>query len=326
MPDVYTGTSALTTDVATAWSTTTYKALRPQLYWDRFATEKGTTQHDAAAIAFTLWTDLAAATTALSEAADVDAVPLATSTVSVTLVEYGNAAIPTAKVRATSFINIDPDVANIVGFNAGVSLDTIVRDVAVAGTNVIYGSGGTDTPTTRGGVGTGIDADDTLSLDDIRLAVARLRTANVMNFDGDSYAGIIHPHVSYDLRSETGLTHFSDPVAYSDPERRWNGEIGKVEGVRFMESPRAGLVANAGDGGAVDVYQTMIFGREGIAKAWSNGGGYDGGANPTIVIADKADNLNRFRAVGWKWLGGYGILRQDALQRIETSSSIGANT
>lgn len=313
MPDVYTGTTTLNFD-QTAWNKQTYLALRPQLYFDQFATVRGSTYHAGSTVTFPLWADLAAATTPLSEAVDVDAVALADSTMSIPLVEYGNAVIPTAKVRATSYINVDPDVANIVGFNAGISVDTLARTTAAGGTNVRYAQG---TATSRATVAAG----HTITMADIRFVTAKLRGANVQEFDGNAYAGIIHPDVSYDLRSQTGTNNFSDPVAYSDVERRWNGEVGKVEGVRFMESPRAPQYV---DGGATnaDVFATIIFGREGIAKAFSTGGGYTGGASPTLTIADKADNLNRFRAVGWKWLGGYGILRQAAVWRIESSSSI----
>jgi N4-gp56 family major capsid protein len=266
-----------------------------------------------------LWTDLAAQTTALAEAADVDAIALADSTTSVTLVEQGAAVIPTAKVRATGFVNVDPDIADIVGFNAGISLDTLARTPMLAGTNVRYGRGGATDPTSRATV----EHEDEIASEDVRFVVARLRAANVRTFDGNAYAGIIHPYVAKDLREETGGAGWSDPVNYSDAERRWNGEIGKYEGVRFMESPRAGVVV---DGGTTneDVYQTLIFGQEGMAKAYSSGGGYTGGAQPTIVVSDKADNLNRFRAVGWKWLGGYGRFREDALWRIESSSSMGS--
>jgi N4-gp56 family major capsid protein len=266
-----------------------------------------------------LWTDLAAQTTALAEAADVDAIALADSTTSVTLVEQGAAVIPTAKVRATGFVNVDPDIADIVGFNAGISLDTLARTPMLAGTNVRYGRGGATDPTSRATV----EHEDEIAAEDVRFVVARLRAANVRTFDGNAYAGIIHPYVAKDLREETGGAAWSDPVNYSDANRRWNGEIGKFEGVRFMESPRAGVVV---DGGATneDVYQTLIFGQEGMAKAYSSGGGYTGGAQPTIVVSDKADNLNRFRAVGWKWLGGFGRFREDALWRVESSSSMGS--
>lgn len=320
MADTYTGTSTLNFD-QTAWNKVTYKALRPELYYDRFFEVKGTTFHPGTTVSFVLWSDLSAATTALTEAADVDAVALGDSTVSVTLSEYGNAVIPTAKVRATSFVDVDADVADVVGFNAGISIDTIARTTMSAGTNVRYSTASGETrPTARSQV----EQDDELTAADIRFVTARLRAANVRTFDGNAYAGIIHPYTAVDLREETGTAAWSDPVAYSDAERRWNGEIGKFEGVRFMESSRAPVFADTGSPSTVDVYATIIMGREAGAKAWSSGAGYNGGAQPTVVVSDKADNLNRFRAVGWKWLGGFARFREDALWRIESGASMGS--
>lgn len=271
-------------------------------------------------VTFGLWSDLAAAVTELSESADVDSVALGDSTVSVTLREYGNAVIPTAKVLATSYVPIDADVANIIGFNAGISLDTIARTVMAAGTNVRYSTAANETrPTSRAQV----EADDEITSNDVRIVTAELRNDNVQTFGG-AYAGVIHPYVSVDLREETGAAAWIEPANYSSADKRWNGEIGKYESVRFMESPRAPVFADTGSPATVDVYATIILGQEAGAKAWSSGAGYNGGAQPTTTIADKADNLNRFRAIGWKWLGGFGIFRQDALWRIESGTSQGS--
>jgi N4-gp56 family major capsid protein len=99
------------------------------------------------------------------------------------------------------------------------------------------------------------------------------------------------------------------------------------EGVRFMESPRAPLFANASDNsgsaGTIDVYGTLIMGRQALAKGVSLGGEY--GSQPTIVYGTVTDLLKRFRPVGWKHFVGYGVFRQEALRRIESASSIGTN-
>lgn len=322
MADVYTGKADLNF-AQTAWNRLVYKALRPKLFFDRFATVKGSTYHPGETVSFVLWADLTAATTPLGEATDVDARVMDTSTVSVTINEYGDAVIPTALARATAFTNIDADVADIIAQSASLTLDTLARVPANSGTNIRYASASAETrPTSPQQV----EEDDLMLDDDVRYVVAQMRTANVREFDGNAYAGIIHPHVSYDFRDgAAGRTDWSDPVNYSEPDRRWNGEIGKFESVRFMESPRALVSTDTGSPSTVDAYHTVIFGQEAIAKAFSSGGNYSGGAGPTFVVSDKADNLDRFRAIGWKWLGGYGIFREAALWRIVSGSSIGTN-
>jgi N4-gp56 family major capsid protein len=242
--------------------------------------------------------------------------------VTVTLREYGNATVTTAKLRASSFLPVDPVAANAVGYNAGLSIDTIARDVLQAGTNVIYATGGSDTAAAR----VDLDVDDTITAKDIRRAVAQLRGANVPTIGGN-YVGFIHPDVSYDLRSITDASGWRDSYKYTNAMPLYNGEIGMFEGVRFMESPRAPLFANAFNGagaaGTGDAYGTLIMGQQALAKAVSMGGEY--GSQPTIVYGTVTDLLQRFRPVGWKHFVGYGVFRQEALRRIESASSIGAN-
>lgn len=318
--DAYTALSTLNFDQV-AWNKEVFFPYRANLYWDQMATIKGGTYHPGSSVSFLFWADLADATTALSETADVDAVALDDSTESIALTEYGNAVIPSALVRATSFKDIDRDVANIVGRNAAKTQDTLARTTIAAGTNVTYATGGSSTPTSRATV----EAEDTLAGFDIAKVVAQLRAADVPGLDGELYGGIIHPHVSVDLRAETDASGWLVPANYSDATKRWRGEIGTFNGVRFMESSTAPTYADTGSPSTVDVYGTVIVGQGGIGKAWGSGGGYDGGPNPTVVRGLPVDKLQRFHPIGWKMLAGYGILRQAAVRRIESGSSMGAN-
>jgi len=308
----------------TAFEKLAYFALRPELYYDRFAEVEATNATNPGDThTFTIFADLAAATSPLSETTDVTPVALSDSQVSVTMAEYGNAVVTTAKLRATSFINVDPVAANAVGFNAGISIDSVCRNTLQAGTNVIYATGGATDPSSR----TTVQVEDTLAANDVRQVVAQLRGANVPTING-SYVGFIHPDVSYDFRSATDASAWRTPANYVDPSGIYNGEIGTFENVRFMEFSRAPLFANASNGsgaaGNIDVYGTIIMGRQALAKAVANAAGY--GAQPTIVYGNVTDVLKRFQPVGWKHFVGYGVFRQEALRRIESSSSIGANS
>ena len=324
MADAYTALSTLNFDQV-AWNKEVLWPYRANLMFDQMATIKGGTYHPGSSVSFLFWSDLADATTALSETADVDAVALADTTASITLVEQGNAVIPTAKVRATAFSDVDRGIANIVGRNAASTMDTIAKNIVAAGTNVYYGSGGAGTPTTRAGVGTGINADDTLAPTDVHNVVGRMRADDVPGLDGELYGGVMHPHVGVDFRDATDASGWLVPANYSEASRRWRAETGTFGGVRWVESSRAPTWVNGGEGGAVDVYGTVIIGEGGIGKAWGTGGGYDGGPNPTVVKGLPVDKLMRFHPIGWKQLVGYGILRQAAVRRIESSSTLGTN-
>src|SRR5690242_3059983 len=123
----------------TAYEKLAYFALRPQLYFDSCADVKPTNQSmNGSAVVFTIQNDLAVASSTINESTDVTPVALSDSQVTLTLGEYGNAVQTSALIRGTSFLPLDPIVANAVGFNAGISLDTVARDVLKAGTNVRY--------------------------------------------------------------------------------------------------------------------------------------------------------------------------------------------
>lgn len=317
-----TTTSSLSVDQV-AFDRLAYFALRSELLFDQAADVQPTQQAmPGSGVTFTIFADIAAATSTLNEVTDVTPTALSDSQVTVTLNEYGNAVVTTAKLRGTSFLDVDASAANIIGYNAGDSIDQVVRDVLAGGTNVVYGGGGSTDPSSR----TTVQTEDIIEANDVRKVVAQLRAANVATFNG-AYMGYIHPDVSYDFRSATDAAAWRTPANYVNPTGIYNGEIGQFEAVRFIETPRAKVFTNASNGsgstGNIDVYCTHILGRQALAKAHSITDG--NGAFPKIVRGNVTDLLMRLQPIGWYWLGGYGRFREASLRRIESASSIGAN-
>ena len=318
----YTQASSLSTDQA-AYDRLAYFALRSEMLFDQAADVQPTNQSmPGSSVIFTIFADLAEATSTLTETSDVTPVAMSDSQVTVTLAEYGNTINTTAKLRGTSFLDVDAAAANLIGYNAGDSIDKVVRDVLAAGTNVAYGGGGSSDPTSRESVA----VEDIIEANDVRKQTAALRAANVATFNG-YYMGYIHPDVSYDLRRETGNASWNAPHVNVDTMNIYNGEIGTFESVRFIETPRAKVFADASNGtsttGTIDVYCTHIMGRQALAKAYSQVDG--NGMVPKVVRGPVVDSLMRFNPIGWYWLGGYGRFREASLRRIESSSSIGVN-
>jgi N4-gp56 family major capsid protein len=317
MSNVFTDTTALSNIVQEAFDRTAYFALRAELYFDQVATVRATNQAmPGSPVTFTKYADLTEASSPLTETVDPNAVALSTSQVQVILQEYGNAVLTTAKVRALAFLDVDMDAANIVGYNAGISIDTVAREALAAGTNVAYGAGGTTRPGSRGAV----EAEDTFVGNNVREVVAQLRTANVPTLGAGMYVGMMHPNVSYDFRSATGPANWRDPHIYVDTANIYNGEIGAYEGVRFIETPRTKIYTGSGSG-AINVYATHIVGFQALAKAVANAGGYS--ENPVIVRGPVTDKLERFQPIGWKHLVGYKVFREESVRRVESSSSLG---
>jgi N4-gp56 family major capsid protein len=327
--DAFTNTTTLANQVTTAYEQYAYFALRDELYFDACASIKPVAQsHRGATVQFNIYTDLAPKVSVLSETVDLDAVAVADSIVTVALNEYGNAAITSARVRGLSFLMVSEDVANVVGYNGGISFDSLARNVLVAGTNVYFGNLGAGPRNT-------LVAANSLKAADVRRRVANLSSDNVQRVMNGYYKGFAAPEVLVDLREETGAASWRDPHTYSQPEQIWNGETGAFEGVSWIETPRlsaanlettqggAGGFVNGGAAGGgsgnFDVFPVLILGNQALAKTWST---LVSGPMPNTVLGEVTDKLRRFVPVGWYWLGGFGRFREQAIRRIEVTTTM----
>lgn len=310
MPNAYTGTSAMSNLVKAAYDRYVEFALRSQPMFRDLADKRPVQQAmPGSSVVFSLYQDLAAATTALTETVDPDAVALSNpNTVSVTLNEYGNVVLETKKLSEFAFSDVDPAIANIIAYNMADSIDKLVVNTLITGTNVLYGGNATSTVT--------VDATDIISGSLIRKSVAKLRAANAVPRDGMLYAAYMHPEVSHDLRSETGALAFEDVRKFTEPNvgNILNGVTGVYGGAYVVETPRA-YVATDGASSA-KVYRTIIAGQQALAEATA--------VEPGVVIGPVVDKLMRQRPLGWYSLQGWAVYRDAALYRLETGSSISA--
>lgn len=308
MANAYTSTTAMAGLVQAAYDRYVEFALRSQPLFRNLADKRPVQQAmPGSSVVFSLYQDLAAATSTLTETVDPDAVAISdVNTVSVTLNEYGNTVLNTRKLGEFAFSDVDPAVANIVAYNLADSIDQVVVNTLIGGTNVIYAGGKSAT--------SGITASDTLDNADIRKAVAKLRAANAVPREGMLYAAYIHPEVAHDLRGETGALAFEDIRKYTDPNvgNILNQVTGVLGGAYFVETPRA---YSATDGASsAKNYRTIIAGQQALAEATA--------VEPGVVIGPVVDKLMRFRPIGWYSLQGWSLYRQEALYRIESGSSI----
>lgn len=196
--------------------------------------------------------------------------------------------------------------------------DKIAADKIVTGTNVIYaGTGNAATADVAAG--------DVLLSSDIKKGVALLEGGNVPRFGGDSYRGILHPYVKFDVELDDDAGGWIDANRYAGADALFSGELGKYAGVRFMSSSKAAIKDNAGTG-AIDVYSTTIFGPRFFALG-------DFGNNETYVTPPGGhdDPGHQSALISWKgWLDcvilGEGTSATNVTDpryiRIESASSL----
>jgi N4-gp56 family major capsid protein len=315
MANVFTDTSGGslgTSLVQTAYDRLVEFALRTQPMFRTFATKRPERQAmPGSSVVFQLYNDLAAATTPLTETVDPDSVAIGnTSSVTVTLNEYGNAALVTRKLQLFSLADVDPAIADIIAYNMADSIDVLAQTPLRGGSNVIREIAGV---MTIGGATNTVTSSDTVKSRDFRAAVAKLRGAAAVPVRGTYYGAVVHPDVSMDLRAETGAGGWRTPQEYgASQERIFAGEIGTYEGAIFVENPRC---YKATDGSSSEtVFRSYVVGRQALAEAVAE--------EPHVVIGPVVDKLMRFRPIGWYGVLGWNRYREAALWRVETAGSL----
>jgi N4-gp56 family major capsid protein len=300
-----TGTSDISNLVRTAYDQYVRMALRSIPVMRSIADVKPVQQAmPGSSVVFSIYSDLATATSTLTETSDVSSIALGNpNQVTVTLNEYGSAVTTTKKLNLTSFNDVDSALADIIAYNSADSIDSVVAGVLTGGSNVIYAGTATTTNT--------VTASMTLAVADIREAVTQLRTNKAVPRINDLYAAYVHPRQGADLRAESGTGGFQALTQYVDRTPFVAGAVGVIEGAFVVETPRVPFAAN---GSSINVYKAIVAGREALAEAQ--------GQDISTVIGPEIDALRRFRTIGWYYMGGFARLREAALYRIESASSI----
>jgi N4-gp56 family major capsid protein len=328
MPDVFsTTTSGIGTNLVTlAYDKLIETNLRVLPKFREIADKKvGSLTHNGSSIRFQFNNDIADVTVAgatLNETVDPDSVALpATSFIDIAQLELGRSVLPVKKINLMSIANIDPWVANAIGFNMTKTLDNAIVAKLDAGANIVRVAGGSDAVSNvYEGVGTvaaknTIAPGDTMSSAAIRTAVTKMRAAGVQYKAAGMFVSYIHPEVSVDLRTETGNNVWRTPHEYQNAAPLYGGETGSWEGVRFIETANAtSSQSGTGSGGSqTRVYNTYVVGAQALAEAvWKE---------PGMEVGVVQDRFNRFSPAGWYGIINWSLYRTPALVRIETAAS-----
>ncbi len=185
------------------------------------------------------WSKFKKALKPLVEGVTPDGSPIDVGKITKTVEQFGDYTTVSDILELTAIDNVIVEVTARHAENAGVTLDTIVRNELVSGTNVLYAdrviTASEGTVISKTDYRMLLDENCVLSPEIISRAQTALKKANAPKFNG-SYVCLIHPSVSFDVQNHP---HFIDITKYGDATRIFEGEIGKLKGVRFVESTEA---------------------------------------------------------------------------------------
>ena len=103
------------------------------------------------------------------------------------------------------------------------------------------------------------------------------KTAKMKKYAGNYYVAVVHPDVAEDIRINDQA--WLDPHQYASPEEIFNGEIGRMHGIRFVESNLAPVIKSNGQSYAT--FKTLIFAKDAFAIVDPEGG------NMQLIIEDE---------------------------------------
>ena len=281
------------------------------LVHDQFAQKRPIPMNGGKTIEFRKFASLPKATTPLTEGVTPDGKSLNVTAITATVAQYGDYITQSDVLELTSIDNTIVEATKILGRQAGLTLDTVTRNVLQSGTNVTYcpKSDGSEV-TSRAG----LDATCQLTVKVVQQVVAKLKGQNAPTING-KYVAIIHPYVAYSLMRDP---EWIDAHKYAQPDNLFTGEIGEIAGVRFVETTEAKVY----QGG---VFGTLIMGANAYGVTEITGGGLQ-----TIIkqkgSAGTADPLDQRSSIGWKAIKTAELLIPNYLVRVESKVADFADT
>ncbi len=282
-------------------STTTLSNLMPILYDKRFlerakimlcydygADKKNMPLNSGKTVYFNRFSPLAVQTTPLTECVTPTALDMTSTIVSATISEYGGYVKACSLFELTSIDENLMEHIDVIGQNAGESIDTIVRNVLAACATVQLAGGKASI--------TAVAATDTITGAEIRKAVRTLCVNKAYRFADGFWRAIIPCQAVYDLR---GNSEWLDAFRYTDATPIRNGEVGTLHGVKFCETNNPWVQSGSGASSA-DIYSTFVFGAHAYAMI-----NLEGQPGQRVIVkqsnsGDTSNPLDMYGTVGWK--------------------------
>ena len=317
--NAYTGvantTEAMTAEMKVYYNTETLENYREKLIFGQLGKQQPLPANHGKTIEVRKFDTLPDADK-LQEAVIPEGKKLGTTAMTMAIDQYGLYVTISDQLDLHAIDDIILHATEEVGYSAGLTNEKLIRGVLMTNSNVLFADvvddtgKVTSTPTTRSALA-GATGTAYITPRMINKAVTILKKANAPTFSGGKYLAVIHPSVAEDLRESSA---WIEAHKYSATTEIFNGEIGELHGVRFVESNLAPVVEENGKA----VYLTMFFGKDAFAVVNPEGAGME------TIIKDKREAggpLNQFSTVGAKFSMGAGILYPERMLALESLSS-----
>lgn len=306
----------LSPEMKTFYDKQLLKDAKVNLVHDQFGQKRNIPKGGGKVIEFRKFSSLPKATSPLTEGVTPNGNKLNVTAITKEIAQFGDYVEMSDILQLAAIDNVLVETTEKLGTQAGLTLDTIVRNELNAGTNVLWA------PKVAAGVETAVASRKALTKECLMTpklafkAAAILKGVNAKKINGD-YVAIAHPHVIYDIMMEAGDTWLT-VNQYKNPEKIYNGEVGKLGGLRFVESTEAKIWKDDTCPTGLAVYSVLVLGADSYGTIEIEGGGLQHIYNPP---GSGNDPLKQRSSVGWKAIKAAKILNDEYILRIECCSS-----
>lgn len=320
-----TNTTAMDPTLKTFYDTELLENARVEMYYAQFAKKQKLPAGRGKTIEWRKWNTFAKATE-LQEGVIPTGQTFGMTSITDTISQYGTYATVSDVLELHTYDDVILGATEEMGASAAETQESLIRNGLLVGTNVVYCDNITlstgavaGTPTAPNQMEATAEVLSILTPEMVNKVVTKMKKDRVPRING-KYVAVIHPSVAEDLRKSNAWV---EAHKYASPEEIFNGEIGELHGVRFIENPFAPVlkgeyVNKAGTA----TYATFFFGKEGFGIVDPEGGAME------MIIKSKEQvggPLNQFSTIGYKFeTNGVKLLYPERVVRVMSCSSYSA--
>jgi N4-gp56 family major capsid protein len=331
----FSGANTLSGELKTFYDTELLENARVELVYAQFAKKQPLPRGRGKTVEWRKWNTFARAGK-LTEGVIPTGQKFGMSVKTASIDQYGTFAAVSDQLELHAYDDVILGATEEMGASLAETQEVLIRDALLTNTNVLYCDNVTEdgtfvsTPTscaTMAAGGTTGSSDSAtpngwakLTPDMVAKAVTKMKKDRVPMIHG-KYAMVIHPSVAYDLRKSKDWV---EAHKYAATTELFNGEIGELHGMRFIEDVFAPVLTgnnykNKANGAT---YACYAFGKDSFGIIDPDGGGAE------MIVHDKSEiggPLNQFSTIGYKFeTNGATMLYPERMLRVMAVSSYSA--
>lgn len=225
------------------------------------------------------------------------------------ITQHGDYVAISDRLELESYDDVIFGATEEMGAAEGETFDTLTRNILVAQTmnTAMYAPNGTSAVTSKND----ITSTCVLTPDLVAKIATALKKSKAPTFEGNTYVMVIHPSQAYDLRATAEWKEFHK---YADVAPIFNGEIGTLHGIRFIESTNVAIENVSGTA----VYRALAMGKDAFGVLDPAGEGME------MIIKDRHEAggpLDQFSTIGYKFCHGAKVLYEERIIQVVTGSA-----